>query len=774
MTKHTLLLALLVTIQTSWSQTTLQIGQWKSHLTYKEGVSITQSDDKIIYASSKGLFTIDKEDLSVKFLAPENGLSGATASRVAFDSAEGVLFIIYADQNIDIIKDDEITNFPFIKSNTSIIGSKKINDIYFDKKGASFLATDFGLLIFNNKKLEFSSTTFTDDVKINCLSYDNATLFAGTSKGLFRIALDGSINVADFGAWQKIQVGGENANIEISHLATKHNRIYVSTIKDEVFSIDLAGDNAEEVYLATSNESIRYISDEGSDIMIGVEDNNRFISKTLFIAGDKSVQAGGADCVNRTLYAVEDQKGRVWYADQWDPVRYTEGKLFGCKKLSFSGPFNNSGGEIAFKDNKAYIASLGITEDYLYAFSNGGIYVYDDNSTWTNYNDNNVPAMAANEFKNVQAIAVHPDSSIVYVGSYWNGLLKYNTDTKEATHWNKANSLLQGVIGDETRTRVPYILFDDKKNLWISNFGAPKPLAVKTPEDKWYTFDVPSDKSLGDIAIDQNNNKWIAVVGPGNGLLAFNEGADLANKSDDKIRYISRSNSEITGNKINCVVVDLDGAVWVGTDAGPVVFDCGDPFKNECRGNIRKVVVDNIPAPLLKAEDILSIEVDGANRKWFGTRNGIFVQSPDGSEEVAQYNTSNSPLLENKIINLRFNPQSGEMFIVSPSGIQSLKTETTVGGRTHSSNVYAYPNPVRPEYNGLIAIKGLVRDANVKITDINGKLVYETTALGGQAVWDGSDYNGVKASAGVYLVFSSSTDISNDLDSFVTKILVVK
>ena len=139
-----------------------------------------------------------------------------------------------------------------------------------------------------------------------------------------------------------------------------------------------------------------------------------------------------------------------------------------------------------------------------------------------------------------------------------------------------------------------------------------------------------------------------------------------------------------------------------------------------------------------------------------------------------KFDTKNSPLIDNKISDLGFNPATGEMFIITPVGIQSYKTQTSGWSRTHTDDVYAYPNPVRPDYLGPIAIKGLVRDANVKITDISGKLVYETKALGGQAIWDGKDYNGVSAASGVYLVFSASENISASADAYVTKILIVR
>jgi hypothetical protein len=75
-----------------------------------------------------------------------------------------------------------------------------------------------------------------------------------------------------------------------------------------------------------------------------------------------------------------------------------------------------------------------------------------------------------------------------------------------------------------------------------------------------------------------------------------------------------------------------------------------------------------------------------------------------------------------------------------------------------TKSVTIFPNPVPRDYAGTIAIKGLPLNADVRITDINDQLVYKTTALGGQAVWNGRDYKGRRPASGVYLVFASSSD----------------
>ena len=764
------LFAIIISCITGTStQSLLPIGQWKSHLSYKEGMRITQSRDKIIYASGKGIFTIDKEDLSVTFLSKEDGLTDVNVNKLYYDSANKQLIIVYLDNSIDVLIENNVINIPFIKTNTSILGSKNVNDFFISNQREAFYATDFGVLGFDLEKLEFPFTTFTD-LKVLAVAELAGILYAGTEEGLYSVPLKGK-NISDFNIWEPLNAShGLPQSFDAKSLAVKFNSLF-ALIDNKVYKRNENGLFTIIYNPSNGSDKINYLSDEGTSLMIGIENNNN--SRTIFIDEAGNITERGQGCISRAVYALEDEKGRIWYADLWEPVKYTEGKITGdCKKLSFAVPFNNDASNVKFKNNKAYFGSGGVTEDYQYRFTRYGFYTL-ENTVWQNFNDETLPFLKEKDFFHLYTIAPHPKTNEVYLGSYYNGIISYNEETKVTSHWNKDNSILQATVGDDARTRIAGLTFDKDDNLWISNYGAPKPLAVKTKDNTWHNFSVPSSTSLADIVIDNQGNKWIAVVGSGNGIIVYNEGPQIADPTDDKIRYITKNNSEITGNKVNSLVVDLDGSVWAGTDQGPVVFDCGDPFSESCRGNTRKVVVGGIPALLLKDEDILCIEVDGGNRKWFGTRNGIFVQSPDGITEEARFDSKNSPLLDNKVTDLGFNSITGEMFIISAAGIQSYKTETTGGGRSHSSSVYAFPNPIRPDYHGPIAIKGLVRDANVKITDINGRLVYETKAFGGQAVWDGMDYNGVKAVTGVYLVFSANENTSLSSDAYVTKILIV-
>lgn len=174
--------------------------------------------------------------------------------------------------------------------------------------------------------------------------------------------------------------------------------------------------------------------------------------------------------------------------------------------------------------------------------------------------------------------------------------------------------------------------------------------------------------------------------------------------------------------------------------------------------------------PLLADQNINCIAVDGGNRKWIGTNNGVWLFSADGTKQLLFFNKDNSPLLSNKVLSIAIDDRTGEVFLGTTSGIISYKGDATAPV-TKMSKIVIYPNPVRPGFSGNIGLKGLAENANVKITDINGVLVYETTAIGGQATWNGKNFSNEVASSGVYLVLIVNKD---GTDTAVGKILIVR
>ena len=218
-------------------------------------------------------------------------------------------------------------------------------------------------------------------------------------------------------------------------------------------------------------------------------------------------------------------------------------------------------------------------------------------------------------------------------------------------------------------SRCTDVTFDDQSNLWVTTVLAPEHrLAVLKSDGEWVGFDPPSfGEYPSEVVIDRNGLKWVIMGDNAQAVYVFDEGEDMNSSSDDRFYVFSSSNSELPSNKALSIAVDREGDVWVGTDQGAVVFECSpdDIFNGECVGNRRKVEQDSILALLLETEEVLTIAVDGANRKWFGTRNGIYVQSSSGEDQEFAFNTSNSPLPSNTILDIDIDGETGTAYIAN-------------------------------------------------------------------------------------------------------------
>ena len=183
------------------------------------------------------------------------------------------------------------------------------------------------------------------------------------------------------------------------------------------------------------------------------------------------------------------------------------------------------------------------------------------------------------------------------------------------------------------------------------------------------------------------------------------------------------------------------------------------------------ILEDNLAQELLYEQFITDIVVDGANNKWIGTADsGVFLVSPNGQETKYHFTTSNSPLPSNVINDIDINSVTGEVFIATAKGLVSFKGVSTAAN-DDLSNAYVYPNPVRPDYQGTVKISGLLDKANIKITDIEGNLVYETISEGGTIEWDTTAFGKYKVASGVYMIFISAQD---GVETKVKKVMIIR
>ncbi|NNF32887.1 MAG: hypothetical protein HKN68_02195 [Saprospiraceae bacterium] len=748
-------------------QETTAIGEWESLLPYQTGKWVTQSDDRIYYATDLSLLILDKNDLSPSFVSKVDGLSDTGIDLIKYDHFNDQLIIVYNNSNIDIIKDGVILNESSIRDNSNIIGSRKINDIHIADQERIFFSTAFGILEYRSSGLEFGSTVFTNTPVYDIEKYGDL-LFAATEDGLYFINEAEITNIGDFNQWTLVD--------ESFNLPSLYEAVSIEEFNNELFFTDglsIYKSSQDvisfiEVYEEADNSfDITFLSSGVNELLIGLRAAS---ASRLFLWKEDAITEIPSGCIDRIRYAIQDNQGRLWYADNFRDFRYMTGDMM-CKRLNFDSPLTEKASDIAISSEVVAIASGGVTDSYGDLFSRDGIYLLKEDG-WENINEGNFQPIKDNDLLNFFRVEFSEDNDFLFLGTFWKGIMRLNLETRDFQMYDEQNSKLQPSIGDG-KVRVSDMLMHEGK-LWISNYNAARPIVMKDEEDQWHSWTIQGDKRVGDLAIDGQGNKWVVSFGNTNGVFVFNEGQDLSSTSDDSRRLINLNNSVIPTSIIYTVESDRQGDIWVGTAEGAILFESGQDLFNSEYGGVRPTVeVEGIGAFLLETEEVRTIEVDGADRKWFGTRNGIFVQSSTGDEQIARYDINNSPLFDNEIVDLAFDGNSGKMYIVTNKGIQAIRTGTTIGRNTHGPNVYVFPNPVDPSYNGPIAVKGLAEDAEIKITDLNGRLVYEARSLGGQAIWNGEDLSGQRVATGVYLVFSTGNSNFGDPDSFVTKILFI-
>ncbi len=746
----------------------LKIGEWRQHLPWQRSTYVTQSDTKVYFASEWAVVEIDKADRSQRFLTKVEGLSDVGMRMIRYNRSVGALVLAYTNSNLDIYypADGTVVNLPFVKKNINIVGDKQVNDIAFDGKFA-YLASGFGVLKLNLERREVEYTVFTD-MSVKSFAIFNGNLYAGTEEGVFRIAAD-DVNPEDFSRWQMLGAAeGFPAGESVNAMTVWNNQLYLG-IGKTLYSYD-----GTSVSSVTSNPTrdVFYLTSEGPGLMIAWKQNVGTVEYMEPSGARYEIQGPcGAEI---PLYGIEDGNKKFWFADGNDQYRYYDHNTGQCDLFSYNSPFYEHSTEIAVANNKVYVATPGALSNLDPLYRDFGIYIFSDGQ-WSRFYGGSNPELADGfGYAALWRVVPHPLEDKFYAGSFVGGLVEATAPGVPAKRYTKNNSILQsaGAAGAD-RTAIGGLAFDADNNLWICNYSAGAPIAVLKADGTMRNFSAAPANNLLQVVVDNNGYKWF-VIGFNGGVLVYDSGADIDNPADDRYRIINSANSVLPTNSVTTIAVDLDGDVWVGTQQGAVSFECGsNVFDAGCTGQRRIVTVEGFNAYLLETEEVRSIAIDGANRKWFGTTNGIFVQSPDARTQVARFTSTNSPLFDDAITDIGINQKTGEVWIGTEKGLISLRAEATEGGRINSLSPYAYPNPVRPDYDGPIAIYGLARDANVKITDVAGNLVYEGKSLGGQAVWNGRDYLGHRAASGVYLVFATSSASFDSPDAIITKVVIL-
>ena len=741
------------------------IGQWKDYLPYSNAKSVIVVDDLIYVAAEQSLFTYDLQYNELNRLNKIQGLSDFGIADIAKIEETGMVIVAYTNGNIDLIDGNQISNITGIKD-ANIIGLKGINKIFVKEKTA-YLCASFGIVELNTQKKEINNTFYLNSARtlnVKDMTFKGETVIASTDSGIYT----GNIinNLLDYNQWQKT-----NISYETNSLVLHEDKVYFTTEADSIFQ--LVNDSMEVLVGVPELRDIK------------IQDGRLWVFSQKKISEWKDNELLIVKEHESFLYNVNDaiQIGNKYWAacNKYSLVSFTTYADF--KSHTPKGPPSNFVFSITSSGDRLYISPGGINAAWDNANTDKGLY-YSDGIEWGSLTSRNL------DFTRDVTTILESTNGDLFVGTWNFGILQLRFDT-EANNYSifkkhnyaTSNGNLDAIevteSNPEGRQRIKGMAFDDAGNLWAANSITSKTLAVMTPDGEWQSFNFTasniSDDHIGDLIIDNYNQKWFYVA-KGGGLAVYNDNNTLKISSDDQSKLLNTTtgNGGLPSSGIYSLAKDRDGEIWVGTDMGIAVIYSPENVFSGYDYDAQQVLVeteDGYIEPILANEKITAIEVDGANRKWIGTQSsGLFLYSEDGTEQLLHFTESNSPLFSNRITDIDINQQNGEVFIGTDKGLISYNSGAIKGNDTHGE-VIVYPNPVREDYIGPIAIKSLVEDAQVKITDLNGRLVQEFTALGGQAIWDGKNGDGQRVSTGVYLVFSSNT---TGAEAEVSKILFIK
>jgi len=745
----------------------IAIGQWRDHLAYTQGTSLTKAD-KLVYCIANGnLFIYNTDDNAIERATKVNGFSDIAAVKVAYNEAAKAVVIAYANTNLDVIKDGKIINISDIKSK-QIFGNKVINNIFMNEQYA-YLSCGFGVVVLDLNKLEIKDTYSIGiagvAIDVKDFTTDGTYFYASTVNGIFKAAKNNPF-LSDISSWVN---EATLPNAKFNAIVFYNNKIYtnqeVEPNNGRIWQLDISSNQWSWVDTVIDYKCLG-LRVTGDRLMV-------------FYQGGAALYQGNFQYVDiKNFYPKCDPRdaifvdGFFWLADYNNCLVKSEMFKGEYQTIKPQGPASNRVFDIDIVKSHLWVVP-GDLDGWSNLFNAEGVSHFYNNDWHIIAGDSLYANYGIFDLINVCVDPADPER--VFCSSWSKGLLQIN-GKKVGNYFNNLNSTL------DTTPGAPFIYVGGSKidkdgNVWVSNAYSTNSICVYDNKlKKWddiVTQSLIGSTRISKITINSINQKWF-ILPEGGGLLVFDDNASIANKSDDKIKKLgfSPGNGAITGADALAVAEDLNGAMWVGTDKGICVFYTPSTVFDDAGFDAQQIKIEQggYVQYLLESEVVKCLAVDGANRKWIGTANsGLYLINADGNKQLEHFTIDNSPLISNTINDLEIDGETGEIYIATASGIISYKY-TATEPKENYDNVYAYPNPVKQDYQGVIAIKGLVRDCDVKITDVSGRLIYTTKALGGQAIWDGKNFEGRKAQTGVYVVYLTNPDGSK---TETTKIFMV-
>jgi len=728
----------------------IPVGAWREHLSWNTAEIVAVGGKKVYCSNGAGICIYDISTRQLDRLTKVNGLNDAGVTAMQYASGMDAVVAGYANGNLDIIAGKNIYNISEIKR-SSLYTNKRINHIYVSGKNA-WLSCSFGIVMIDLQLRQIRDTYIIGDngnpVDILSMTEYSGYFYAVTSQGLKKADSQSRL-LTDFSVWEKVVDTPEGIFMQV--IATERY-LYVYNSNNQIYFYD--GMIWNLLPVPYTIENIRRLTVSGNNLLVSAS-NAIYLYNTATNTLQNTIHSYSDTPV--TAYDVTmDNDGSCWIADNLQGLVQWRS----ANAISFyapGGPASNHAAALRFKADRLLVASGGRDGDGRPLNRRGEIHTFYANQ-WSTINP-----QGAYDFTDVDISERQP--ATYYVSSWGKGVYVFENGVQKA-HYTNYNSALDADYSGNVLCGG--LMIDADQKLWVSNDKQ----AALFASGQWKKLPFNTSSGFGRFTGDNYGQIW--TTQGYNGLLVFSKTASEQGQSGAYISFEPNYGST-QFNRCNQIVNTPDGIIWVATTRGPVYYHNPSAIlKGEGTAGLHPnrpgtAEPDRIFA-LLGSENVLSVAIDGACRKWFGTETaGAFLIDEDNTGEVKHFTVDNSPLFSNRVHDIAVNDKTGEVFFATEYGIVAYRSDAVSSGDDFG-NVYAFPNPVRPEYQGEITITGLIKDVDVKITDVAGNLVYQTRSLGGQAVWNGCNRQGRRVASGIYLVFCTNDDGSK---THITKILFI-
>ncbi|MGN0068664.1 MAG: two-component regulator propeller domain-containing protein [Prevotella sp.] len=726
-----------------------KIGTWNTFLAYSEITKIEQAGDMIFVLASNGLYSYNENDESIQTYDKLNGLSDCNITDIAWCKDASRLVIVYNNYNIDLLdKNGNITNISEYYTK-NMIGDKTINAITINGNTA-YLSTGFGIVCINVKKAEISST-YNLGYKVSDLAILGKRINIATDNGICYCDMDN--NPADKKNWTATNTEYRFKNIRNVGGNLIFNAYgwvgYLKTDKYLRYTLFAGG----FTYISQTDEKIFFFGQENTTV-VDKELNKKIIEKPFtYITADKSADNNYiiADGEYVSFIEINEQNNIITKKSNIKP----DGPRYNY--FHFLKPYNN----------KLYTSGGGIFST-IELNRPGTIQVMDNNKDWTVFQDDLQSINNNVKYIDIQCVAIDPkDENHVFAGGR-TGLYEFQNGQFKQYFGYENSPLVPAIDQNNNYLYVFGLLFDNEGNLWCLNSNNNKNSGILcfTSNREWKSYphtdlicDVDGEKrvftQMKRPIFDSRQLMWFVNdywINPA--LICYQPSTDEVKVYDF---FVNEDGKTVNVSYVTCVAEDQDHNIWIGTDVGPLMLtqsSISSDYSTFTQVKVPRNDGTNLADYLLSNVYITSIAIDGAGRKWFGTdNNGVYLISADNMEEIEHFTTSDTPLLSNNIESIAIDGKKGEVFFGTNEGLCSYMSDATdINEEMTKDNVYAYPNPVKPDYTGIITVVGLTFNADVKIVSSNGTLVAEGRSNGGTFTWDGKDKKGKRVASGVYMV----------------------